>query len=149
MPLSSNFQENQSAPLIYQLQLVTVSPECNEFKDCQTEPKMFVSEDIFELCLDGASIEDNGRLVVHSKGNHAVEVRGKVGYSSGIHRFRLHFEKSSLGTWIFIGIISDSTSMAKNSFGSSSSYGWADYDDFFVAGIRQNNQTTGQFTHAA
>ncbi len=37
--------------------------------------------------------------------------------------------------------------MRPNSYESSSAYGWADYNDFFLAGIRQNNQTTGQFSH--
>jgi hypothetical protein len=35
-------------------------------------------EDIFENCLDGVTIEDNGRLIIHNKSNHPIEVRGKV-----------------------------------------------------------------------
>jgi hypothetical protein len=65
----------------------------------------------------------------------------------GIHQVRLQIEKSSLGTWIFFGIISKSEPMIKNSYESSSAYGWADYNDYFLAGIRQDNRTTGQLSH--
>jgi len=148
--LSNIIEENQAAPLIYQLKLVTTSSEFNDksmFKHHQIGSKMTTSEDIFERCRDGAKIEDNGRLVVHNESDCPVEVRGKVGYSSGIHRFRLQIEKNPLRTWIFFGIISKSILMRPNSYESSSAYGWADYNDFFLAGIRQNNQTTGQFSH--
>jgi hypothetical protein len=37
--------------------------------------------------------------------------------------------------------------MIKNSYESSSAYGWADYNDYFLAGIRQDNRTTGQLSH--
>jgi hypothetical protein len=149
--LSTKFIEDQSAPLIYELKLTTTTTsEFNDkttFKHHQIESTMRDSGDIFKDCLDGAKIKDNGRLIVHDKLNNPVEVRGKFEYSSGIHRFRLQIEKNPLGTWIFFGIISKSMPMTKNSYESSSSYGWADYNDFFLAGIRQNNQTTGQFSH--
>lgn len=147
--LSNNITEDQSIPLVYQLKLTTTTSEVNNkttFKHLQTKSKMNYCEEIFENCLDGVRIEDNGRLIVHDKLNRSVEVRGKCDYSSGIHRFRLLIEKNPLGTWIFFGIISKSTLMKHNSYDSCSSYGWADFKDIFIAGIRQNNQTTGQFS---
>ncbi|CAF4235743.1 unnamed protein product [Rotaria sp. Silwood2] len=150
VPLSNNIEEDQSAPLIYQLKLVTISSELDNksmLKYSQIEPKITASDDIFECCIDGAKIEDNGRLVIRTEGIHPVEVRGKVGYSSGIHRFRFQIEKNPSGIWIFFGIISKSVPMAHNSPNSSSAYGWADYNDYFLDGIRQNNQSTVKFQH--
>jgi hypothetical protein len=148
-PLSNNIQEDQSVPFIYQLKLVTTSSEFNNktiFKNNKSESKMKDSGDIFELCLHGATIEDNGRLI-RNKLFSGVEVRGKVGYASGIHRFRLQIEKNPSRIWIFFGVISQSTPMTQNSYDSSSAYGWADYNDYYLAGIRQNKQGTSSFSH--
>jgi hypothetical protein len=154
-PLSSSVKEDQTVPLIYQLKLIpkTSNSKFLEMEDenisqhLQNELKLMSREDIFGCCLPGATIEDNGRLVIHSKGGCSVEVRGKVEYSSGKHRFRLQIDKNTLGLWVFFGIISTLTPMAINSCESSSAYGWVDYNDFFLAGVRQNNQITGKFSH--
>ncbi|CAF1065262.1 unnamed protein product [Rotaria sordida] len=148
VPLSNNIKEDQSAPLIYQLKLTTTSSEFDDksmFQYRQAHLQTTTSGDILERCLDGAKIGDNGQLVEHSDWDCPVEVRGKVGYTSGTHRFRLQIEKNPRGTWIFFGIISKTQLMTKCSYESSSAYGWADYDDYFLGGVRQNNQNTGQF----
>ncbi len=150
IPLLNNINEDQSTPLIYQLQLIPGSSNVQNkttFKHHPIDSKMKNYEDIFENCLDGVTIEDNGRLIIHNKSNHPIEVRGKSEYSSGVHQFRLQIEKNPLETWIFFGIISKLTPMTKHSYESSSAYGWADYNDVFLAGIRQNNHTSGQFSH--
>jgi hypothetical protein len=150
IPSLSNIKEDQITPLIYQLELGRTSSELNHksmFKQHQIDSKLITYADIFEGCLDGAQIEDNGRLIIHDKDSFDVEVRGRTEYSSGTHRFRLQIEESSLGTWIFFGIISKSTSMNKNLYESSSAYGWADYNDYFLAGVRRCNQHTDKFSH--
>jgi hypothetical protein len=118
-PLLNNIDEDQSAPFIYQLNLITTCTDIHNktiWKQHQIGSKLKNSDDIFNACLDGVTIEDNGRLIIHNKLNNPVEIRGKNEYSSGIHQFRLQIEKNPLETWIFFG-------------------------------ISQNRQTTGQFSH--
>ncbi|CAF3476209.1 unnamed protein product [Rotaria sp. Silwood1] len=149
-PSLNSIKEDQLVPLIYQLKLVTRSSEFDDIsmhQYLQIEPQMTASGDIFERCLNGANIEDSGRLVEHSAWDCSVEVRGKFGYSYGTHRFRFLIEKNPRGTWIFFGIISKSQPMTECSYKSSSAYGWADYNDYFLGGIRQNDQNAGQFSN--
>jgi hypothetical protein len=149
IPLSSNINEDQSEPLIYPIKLATASSEFNDklmFKYHQIKSKMRDSQEIFEHCEGDAIIEDNGRLIVHQYSNDPVEVRGKIEYSSGVHRFRLRIEKSLPDTSIFFGIISQSTLMDKRSYESSSTYGWADNNKVFLAGVCQTNHPAARFS---
>ncbi|CAF3489104.1 unnamed protein product [Rotaria sp. Silwood1] len=148
--LSNSIQEDTSAPLIYQLKLLTTSSKFNDkimFPYREIDSQMITSGDVFEHCLNGANIDDHGRLVEHSDWDCTVEVRGKVDYSSGTHQFRFQIEKNPRRTWIFFGIISKSQPMKKYSYESPSAYGWADYNDYFLNGIRQNNETGTLFHH--
>ncbi|CAF3001584.1 unnamed protein product [Rotaria sp. Silwood2] len=150
--LSNSIKEDQSAPLIYQLKLVITSSTFDDkdkdmFQYHETEPQIATSGDIFEHCSSGANIEDHGQLVEHSDSDYTVEVRGKIGYSSGTHRLRFQIEKNPRGTWIFFGIISKSQPMQKYSYESSSAYGWVDYNDYFLNGVRQNHETGILFHH--
>ncbi|CAF1187978.1 unnamed protein product [Rotaria sordida] len=148
--LSNSIEEDQTTPLIYQLKLATSSSEFNDkniLKSNSIDSTVINFEDIFEYCLNGAKIEDNGQLIVHDELSYPVEVRGKFGYSSGTHLFRLQIEKNPSRIWIFFGIISKSQLMTKFSYESSSAYGWADYDDYFLCGFRHNNQITDRFHH--
>ena len=149
IPLSSNINEDQSEPLIYPIKFETATSEYNDkimFKYHQTKSKMRDSQEIFEHCEGNAIIEDNGRLIIHQNSNDPGGVRGKVEYSSGIHRFRLRIEKNPPESSIFFGIISQSTSMDKTSYESSSAYGWADNNKVFLAGVCQTNHPAARFS---
>ncbi|CAF1175802.1 unnamed protein product [Adineta ricciae] len=143
----SDIEEDRSKPIIYQIKRLTVVNSQNTLHKKYPSPNKMICQDSFDWCLDGAEIEDNGRVVTHNKNNSSVAIRGKGTYSAGAHEFRLQIEKNPLNTWIFFGIISKSDLPTKNSYESSSAYGWADFNDFFLAGDRQNEKTTGQFTH--
>ena len=143
----SVIEEDRSKPIIYQTKRLTIVNSQNILHKKYSSPNTMICLDSFDWCLDGAEIEDHGRVVTHNKNNSSVAIRGKGTYSAGRHEFRFQIEKNPLNTWIFFGIISQSYLLTKNSYESSSAYGWADFDDFFVAGDRQNEKTTGQFTH--
>lgn len=137
VPSIKTIKEDLSTPLIYKLQLNNIS--------MQTKSKDF--NDVFHDCLNGAIIEDNGRLIVHKSSIAPVEIRGRNEYSFGVHEFRFQIENNPLKTWIFFGIQASITQMTKQSYQTHSAYGWADFNDFFIAGVRQNGQLNAKFSH--
>ena len=141
VPSINNIKEDPSEPLIYQLQWNEIMVKNNKMK-----PKTENCDDLFHECLDAALIEDNGRLIVHKNSNTPVEIRGRNEYSSGLHQFRFQIENNPLQTWIFFGIQTSTIPMTRYSYQTPSAYGWADFNDFFLGGVRQNGQGQGQFS---
>ncbi|CAF3327125.1 unnamed protein product [Rotaria sp. Silwood2] len=94
------------------------------------ESSLAIHNEIFEQSIGDIRIEDNGCVVSHGTSMNGGEVRGKNQYTSGKHRLKFKIEKYS--TWIFIGIISKTTSMKENSYKSLSSYGWVSQDHYYA-----------------
>jgi len=93
--------------------------------------------ELFGQSFNGIEIIDNGQAIIRRNSNGHLEARGRGEYSSGQHRFRFQIEVYNSSKWIFIGIISKDTSMQSNSYGSSSSYGWAGGSQVYLGGVQQ------------
>ena len=88
---------------------------------------------MFEQSIGDVKIMEDGYVVVHDI--NTGEVRGKQEYTSGIHRLRFRIEKESCSS-IFIGIISKSAPIQRNTLASPSSYGWITENHYYTGGAR-------------
>ncbi|CAF5052268.1 unnamed protein product, partial [Rotaria sp. Silwood1] len=89
--------------------------------------------EIFKQCFGDIRIEENGFVVSHGTSMSSGEVRGGNEYTSSRYRLRFKIEKPS--TWIFIGIISKTTPVQKDSYRSLSSYGWIAHHHDYTGGV--------------
>jgi hypothetical protein len=108
----------------------------------RTDTNISVCTDRFEYCHGNAKIEDNGCLITNGSDSFfGTEIRGRLEYSSGSHLLRFQIENNPSKIWIFIGIVAKITDMGANLFTQSSVYGWGDYNDYFLAGERQKDDS--------
>jgi len=95
----------------------------------------------FELVSDnGVRIEESGQVVIHGTKHEHIEVRGKNGYASGLHKIRLYIEKSS-NIWMFLGINSKFTPLQSASYGCKATYGWTSNNDIWSNGLKNRNNS--------
>jgi hypothetical protein len=97
--------------------------------------------DVFEHVCGDSQIAENGRVVMGGSLTGHTEIRGKNEYNTGRHTLQFRIEQLAQGKWVFFGIISKSTPMQNVSYGSSSSYGWSNRNQMFVAGQLNKKQT--------
>jgi hypothetical protein len=119
-----SFEEHANSPLLQNISVVFT-----------------VENDLFQQVFDNtAEIKQNGQVVIHDPSYNYTEIRGENEYSSGRHTIRLCIEQSA-DRWTFLGIISKSKPLQKQSFNSKSAYGWTNNNYLCLNGEYQPNRS--------
>jgi hypothetical protein len=124
-----------------------LDPEIIAIRDDRTPLvyKIFVDRqdksDVFEYVFPDSQIAENGRVAMKGSLDAYTEIRGKNEYNTGRHTIRFQIEQLPQGKWVFFGIVSKSTPMQIASFISSSSYGWSNRNQTYIAGLNNGEKT--------
>ncbi|CAF1297945.1 unnamed protein product [Didymodactylos carnosus] len=106
------------------------------------------SAEKFDQVCGYIQVEDNRRLAVHYGLNaRDASVYGKRLYSNGSHNIRLKIETMQDNYWLFLGIISASSSLRENVYTTKSAYGWGGTNEsskfVYLEGIENNGTQYG------
>ncbi|CAF0844714.1 unnamed protein product [Rotaria sp. Silwood1] len=102
---------------------------------------MAMTNELFDQISDNTvQIEQNGQVVTSDASRNHREIRGRIKYASGVHKIRLYIEQS-VNEWILLGINSESTPLQRQSYNSSSTYGWSSDNSIWSNGQRNQNNS--------
>ncbi|CAF0774874.1 unnamed protein product [Rotaria sordida] len=100
---------------------------------------MAMTNELFDQTSDNtAQIGQNGQVVTCDTSRNHREIRGKIKYTSGVHKIRLYVEHS-VDDWMLLGINSESTPLQRQSYNSASTYGWSSDNSIWLNGQRNQN----------
>lgn len=98
--------------------------------------------DAYESIYSNSSLQEKGRLIVKDDSQTPTEICGKNEYQIGSHTIRFRVEQLIQNGWIAFGIIDTKSERTPNNLcTSSSSYGWSNQNQIYVAGQLTDEET--------
>lgn len=97
-------------------------------------------DEVFDRVYNNSvQITESEHLATHDQSNNAVEIRGRMEYSTGRHLIRLRIHETA-ARWLFLGINSKSVPLTDQSHRLPSSYGWSCDNRSWSNGQSQENK---------